>query len=67
MKEKSKKFKQLMVYGESVFEDKSNFELWLKEKSIALGGISPDSLLNSEDGISLVKDALGRIEHGILA
>lgn len=58
---------KLMAYGESVFEDKSNFESWLKTKSIALGEIPPESLLKNVEGIQKVKDALGRIEHGVFA
>lgn len=56
--------KELIEYGESVFEDKARFESWLTTKSKALGGIKPESLLKNADGIQNVKDALGRIEHG---
>ncbi|WP_396632899.1 antitoxin Xre/MbcA/ParS toxin-binding domain-containing protein [Maribacter sp. R86514] len=58
---------RLKEYGESVFEDKTNFEKWLKTKSKALGGITPESLLKSSRGVQKVMYALGRIEHGILA
>jgi len=57
----------LMAYGKSVFEDKSNFESWLNTESKALGGITPESLLKNSEGIGKVRDALGRIEHGIFA
>lgn len=57
----------LREYGESVFEDKVNFESWLNTQSISLGGIKPESLLKDKSGIEKVTDALGRIEHGILA
>lgn len=67
MKDLKKELVKLIEYGESVFGDKTNFENWLATKSKALGGITPESLLNSADGIQNVKDLLGRIEHGILA
>ncbi|SEK97322.1 Protein of unknown function [Maribacter orientalis] len=67
MQDLKKELIDLKKYGESVFEDKTNFEKWLKTKSKALGGITPESLLNSARGIQKVMDALGRIEHGILA
>jgi len=53
--------------GLDVFGDKDNFYNWLKSKSIALGGISPVSLLDNTFGIMMLKDELTRIEHGILA
>lgn len=57
----------LYQYGVEVFGDKDNFNIWLNSKSIALGGTTPKDLLDTKFGISMVKDALGRIEHGILA
>ena len=58
---------QLYKYGFEVFEDAENFETWMNLKSIPLGGVKPKSLLNSSFGIQMVKDELGRIEHGIPA
>jgi len=58
---------QLMDYGISVFEDKENFNHWLSSKNIALGGFIPKKLFDTTIGINLIKDALGKIEHGILA
>lgn len=57
----------LYTYGVEVFGDKANFNTWLNSKSIALGGRTPKELLDTKFGISMVKDELGRIEHGILA
>jgi putative toxin-antitoxin system antitoxin component (TIGR02293 family) len=57
----------LYKYGVEVFGNKDNFDTWLNTKSIALGGRIPKDLLDTKFGISLVKDELGRIEHGILA
>jgi putative toxin-antitoxin system antitoxin component (TIGR02293 family) len=57
----------LYKYGLDVFEDAENFETWMNIKSIPLGGVKPKTLLNSSFGIQMIKDELGRIEHGILA
>jgi putative toxin-antitoxin system antitoxin component (TIGR02293 family) len=56
----------LINQGIKVFGDRSSFESWLFSDSIALGGVSPVSLLDNTFGIALVRDELGRIEHGIL-
>ena len=57
----------LYRYGVSVFGDKLNFDIWLGLGSIALGGRSPRELLDTSLGIGMVRDELGRIEHGVLA
>lgn len=57
----------LFKKGTDVFGNTENFLIWLNAKSIALGGVKPIDLLDSSFGINLVKDELGRIEHGILA
>ena len=58
---------QLYYYGIDVFGSNEKFDSWLSGESVALGNIIPKSLLDSSFGISLLKDELGRIEHGILA
>lgn len=57
----------LYRYGVDVFGDKNNFDTWLNSKTVSLGGRVPKELLDTKFGITLVKDELGRIEHGILA
>lgn len=57
----------LYQYGVEVFGDKNNFNTWLNSKSIPLGGRTPKDLLDTKFGMSMVKDELGRIEHGVLA
>jgi putative toxin-antitoxin system antitoxin component (TIGR02293 family) len=57
----------LYTYGVEVFDDKDNFDIWLNSKSISLGGRTPKDLLDTKFGICMVRDELGRIEHGILA
>jgi putative toxin-antitoxin system antitoxin component (TIGR02293 family) len=58
---------QLLNYGQSVFGERDNFFKWMGSESIALGGIKPKELLDTSIGINMVKDELGRIEHGVLA
>ncbi|GAA4299254.1 type II RES/Xre toxin-antitoxin system antitoxin [Nibribacter koreensis] len=53
--------------GIEVFGSPENFNAWLEAKNVALGGITPKSLLDTTFGISLLKDELTRIEHGVLA
>ncbi|WP_207430015.1 type II toxin-antitoxin system Xre/ParS family antitoxin [Sabulibacter ruber] len=53
--------------GTEVFGNAEGFNAWLEAKNVALGGITPKSLLDTTFGIGLVKDELTRIEHGVLA
>lgn len=65
--EKIVELSMLYQYGVEVFGDKNNFDTWLITKSVALGGRAPKELLDTKFGISMVKDALTRIEHGVFA
>ena len=58
---------QLLNYGQSVFGKRENFFEWMSSESIALGGVKPKELLDTSIGINMVKDELGRLEHGVLA
>ena len=53
--------------GIEVFGHTDSFNAWLEAKNVGLGGITPKSLLDTTFGISLLKDELTRIEHGVLA
>lgn len=57
----------LYAYGVEVFESEEEFQHWLSTQSLALGGRVPQNLLDSSFGIELIRDELGRIEHGVLA
>lgn len=65
--EKILKITMLYKKGIEVFGDKDAFDTWLSTRNVALGGIQPKSLLDSSFGIDLLKDALTRIEYGVLA
>jgi len=53
--------------GTDVFGNRDNFYKWMSSENIAIGGISPISLLDNTFGIMMIKDEITRIEHGILA
>lgn len=59
------KLAMLFKFGEEVFGDMDLFKSWLFETSIPLGSQTPFSLLDTSFGMDLVKDELGRIQHGI--
>lgn len=65
--EKIIEIQQLMNYGNEVFGSGTNFKKWLLTENIALGGKIPKDLFDTTIGINMVRDALGRIEHGIFA
>jgi putative toxin-antitoxin system antitoxin component (TIGR02293 family) len=53
--------------GIEVFGSSEKFNSWLETKNIVLGNKKPKEFLDNTFGISLLKDELTRIEHGILA
>jgi putative toxin-antitoxin system antitoxin component (TIGR02293 family) len=59
----------LLLYklGIEVFGNNEKFSAWLGAKNMALGSKKPIELLDNSFGISLLKDELTRIEHGVLA
>lgn len=57
----------LFKFGEDTFGDKEIFQTWLHDKCIPLGNVTPLSLLDTSFGIAIVKEELGRIQHGIFA
>ncbi|HET6558611.1 MAG TPA: antitoxin Xre/MbcA/ParS toxin-binding domain-containing protein [Prolixibacteraceae bacterium] len=59
---------ELIDYGKEVFNnEEEKFQRWLKKTNRALGGNSPESLLDTITGIDEVKFCLTRIEYGNLA
>lgn len=57
----------LYDYGVDVFGSSEKFSQWLNRTNIALGGVTPKSLLDTNQGINAVKSALSRIEYGVLS
>lgn len=59
---------ELIDYGKEVFNnEEEKFQRWLKKTNQALGGNSPESLLDTVTGIDEVRFALNRMEFGNLA
>lgn len=55
----------LFRYGMDIFEDIPTFLKWLRLPNQALGGMEPMTLLEIPEGISKVRDLIGRIEYGV--
>ena len=55
----------LFLYGIEVFESQENFFKWLNLPNTALGGLQPIELIEIPNGVSKVRDVIGRIEHGV--
>jgi putative toxin-antitoxin system antitoxin component (TIGR02293 family) len=55
----------LFLYGIEVLESKENFFKWLNLPNAALGGFEPLEIIELPDGVSKVRDVIGRIEHGV--
>jgi putative toxin-antitoxin system antitoxin component (TIGR02293 family) len=55
----------LFLYGSEIFGSKEAFFKWLNLPNTALGGMQPSELIDIPEGVSKIKDILGRIEHGV--
>lgn len=58
---------ELFLQGANIFGNKENFFQWLELPNTAIGGMKPGELLYVPEGISKLKDILGRIEHGVFS
>lgn len=56
---------RLTARGFDVFGDRNRFVEWINAPCTALGEREPISLINTQIGIDMVIDELGRIEHGV--
>lgn len=56
---------RLTARGFDVFGDRVKFVEWMNAPCTALGERTPISLINTQIGIDMVIDELGRIEHGV--
>lgn len=57
----------LFLYGIEAFGSKKNFFKWLILPNTALGGLEPMDVIELPDGVSKVRDLIGRIEHGVFS
>ena len=53
--------------GMEVFEELDSFNRWLRRPIMALGFAVPLDLLATPQGVEIVLDEIGRIEHGLVA
>jgi putative toxin-antitoxin system antitoxin component (TIGR02293 family) len=53
--------------GVFVFGDETSFNQWIESPCLALNDNTPKSLLDTNLGIQLVRDEIGKIQHGIFA
>ncbi len=59
---------ELIDYGMEVFNnEEEKFQRWLKKNNLAIGGNSPESMLDTVTGINEVRFSLNRLEYGNLA
>ncbi|WP_204207201.1 type II RES/Xre toxin-antitoxin system antitoxin [Vaginella massiliensis] len=65
--EKILQITMLIKRGTEIFETMGRFSKWLNIESVALGGITPKSLMDTSFGINLINDELTRIEYGIFS
>ncbi len=56
---------ELFLLGTEIFGNKESFFKWLNLPNVTLGGMEPRELVNVPEGVSKVREILGRIEHGV--
>ncbi len=59
--------KELLEKGIAIFGTKANFIKWIETENEELGNITPDSLLDSTQGSSIIYDLLMKIEQNKMA
>ncbi len=65
--EKIMEISLLNKLGSSVFGGKVRFVSWLSSTSMALGGRAPKEMLDTSFGLTMIRDEIQRIAHGVLA
>lgn len=63
--EKILQITMLYKFGLEVLETKENLDEWFNANILALGNQKPKQFLDTAFGINMVKNVLGRIQHGI--
>ena len=59
--------KELLKKGIAIFGTKAIFLNWIETENEALGNITPDSILDSTQGVSIVYDLLMKIEQNSIS
>lgn len=55
------------VYRKGLDAFGGSFHQWMSTENIALGSVTPKTLLKNSFGIRLLLDEIGRLEYGVLA
>jgi len=55
------------VYRKGIEAFGASFHKWMSTENIALGSVTPKTLLKNSFGIRLLLDEIGRLEYGVLA
>ncbi|MEO9964559.1 MAG: antitoxin Xre/MbcA/ParS toxin-binding domain-containing protein [Reichenbachiella sp.] len=55
----------LYEYGKEVFGEREAFQAWLETDLLALAHKKPRDFMDNSSGLTMIKDLLGRIEHGV--
>ena len=58
---------QIYAIGKEVFGDIDRFNDWLTTNSIAMGGVTPFSLLDTSFGVDLIRKEISRIDYGVFS
>jgi len=61
------RLERISELAESVFGSRDKAQRWLRSEIVALDGLKPIELLQSETGARIVEDELIRIDFGMLA
>jgi putative toxin-antitoxin system antitoxin component (TIGR02293 family) len=69
MTQKTKKIRLAVVTAKAnqVFESEADAKKWINKKVRSLGGATPKSLIETEQGYDLVIQTLGKIEFGVIS
>ncbi|MCZ4694030.1 DUF2384 domain-containing protein [Ancylomarina euxinus] len=59
--------KELLKKGIAIFGTKAIFLNWIETENEALGNVTPDSILDSTQGVSIVYDLLMKIEQNSIS
>lgn len=65
--DKALRLKRVAALAERIFGDATKAQRWLRKPKRSLLGAAPLDYLASENGVRVVEEMLGRIEHGIYA
>ena len=55
------------VYRKGIEAFGESFHQWMNTENIALGSVTPKTLLKNSFGVRLLLDEIGRLEYGVLA